>query len=338
MRSDRAFSPARRTLLAAGATTLASGLGLRHGPAEAQSASYPGHPITMVVPFAPGGATDVPARIIQPKLGEILGQQVVVDNRDGANGIIGLNQVARAKPDGYTIALTNVGSMAVNEHIYKDMPFKPLTDLAAVSLVCDIPGIVVASKKFPPNSMAELLAYIKQNPGKVTFASPGVGSVNRLQVEELALSHGLQLLHVPYKGGAGPMTDLMAGRIDFMFLALATGLPQIKGGRIKVLGASTRQRLPQLPDVPTLAEQGFPKNVTSSWQGVFVPASTPAPVIQTLYDALVRTVNDPGVQAAMAEAGLIPVTSASPKAFQDFVAADSAKWGDVVRRANVRAE
>ncbi|GAA4338328.1 tripartite tricarboxylate transporter substrate binding protein [Pigmentiphaga soli] len=341
MSQNECLSPTRRTLLAAGAAALPAaltgGLGLLPGHAGAQEGDYPSHPITMVVPFAPGGATDVPARIIQQKLGEVLGQQIVVDNRDGANGIVGLGQVQRSKPDGYTIALTNVGSMAVNEHIYSSMPFKPLTDFQAVSMVCDIPGVVVASNKFPPNNVTELIAYIKKNPGKVTFASPGVGSVNRLQVEELALSQGLDLVHVPYKGGAGPMPDLIAGRIDFMFLALATALTHLKGGRIKALGSSTRARLPQLPNVPTLAEQGFPKNVTSSWQGIFVPSATPAPIVRRLHEAIVRTVNDPTVQTAMAEAGLLPQTSASPKEFQDFVAADSAKWGDVVRRAHVTA-
>jgi tripartite-type tricarboxylate transporter receptor subunit TctC len=186
--------------------------------------------------------------------------------------------------------------------------------------------------------MAELIEYIRKNPGKVNFASPGAGSVNRLQVEELALSQKLQLVHVPYKGGAGPMPDLMAGRIDFMFLALATALPHIRNQRIKVLGSSTRARLPQLPGVPTLAEQGFPKNVTSSWQGVFVAEGTPAPIVQKLHAALQRTVADPAVQAAMTEAGLLPQTSASPREFQEFVNADSAKWGDVVRRAGIKAE
>jgi tripartite-type tricarboxylate transporter receptor subunit TctC len=338
MKSNQNPSPTRRAILAAGATGLMSGgLGLIPGRAGAEDAPYPNHAITMVVPFAPGGATDVPARLIQQKLGEVLGQQVVIDNRDGANGIIGLGLVERSKPDGYTIALTNVGSMAVNEHIYPNMPFKPLQDFQAVSMVCDIPGVVVASKEFPPNNLAELIDYAKKHPGKVTFASPGVGSVNRLQVEELALSQGLELIHVPYKGGAGPMPDLIAGRIDFMFLALATALTHLKGGRIKALGSSTKARLPQLPDVPTLAEQGFPKNVTSSWQGIFVPAATPAPVVQKLHDAIVKTVADPAVQAAMTEAGLLPQTSESPKAFQDFVAADSAKWGDVARRAHVTA-
>jgi tripartite-type tricarboxylate transporter receptor subunit TctC len=186
--------------------------------------------------------------------------------------------------------------------------------------------------------MAELIAYIKANPGKVNFASPGAGSVNRLQVEELALSQSLQVVHVPYKGGAGPMPDLIAGRINFMFLALATALPHLQAGRIKALGSSTRARLPQLPEVPTLAEQGFPKNVTSSWQGVFVRSGTPAAIIQRLHDAIVRTVADAGVQPAMVNSGLLLQTSASPKEFQDFVVAESAKWGDVARRANVKAD
>jgi tripartite-type tricarboxylate transporter receptor subunit TctC len=333
MDSD-SISARRRALLAAGTAALSGALLPSRG--LAQAADYPNRTITMIVPFAPGGATDTPARVVQMRLGEVLGQSIVIVNRDGANGSIGLSQVARANPDGYTIAMTNVGSMAVNEHLYKDMPFKPLKDLQAVSMVCDIPGVVVASNDFPPNNMAELIAYIRKNPGKVNFASPGVGSVNRLQVEELALTEHLQIVHVPYKGGGGPMPDLAAGRINFMFLALATALPHLKAGRIKALGASTRERLPQLPDVPTLAEQGFPKNVTSSWQGIFVPAATPEPIVQKLHDAIVRTVADPAVQKALFAGGSLPQSSASPKEFQDFVVAESAKWGEVVRRANVQ--
>ena len=330
------FHPGRRGLLAAGvAVPLA---GLLPAVARAQAGRYPDHPITMLVPFAPGGASDIPARIIQPKLSEVLGQQVVIENRDGANGIVGMGVVVRAKPDGYYIGFSNVGAMAINEHLYTSMKFKPQKDFIAVSMVCDIPGVVVANPKFPANNMAELIAYCKANPGKVTFASPGAGSLNRLQTEEFALSQGLQLVHVPYKGGAGPMSDLMAGRIDFMFVALSTALTQLKAGRLKALGSSTRQRLVQMPDVPTLAEQGFPKNISSSWQGIFVPAGTPAPVVQRLHEAIVQVVADPAVQSAMDAAGSIAMSSASPKDFQDFVAADSAKWGDVIRRVGIHEE
>jgi tripartite-type tricarboxylate transporter receptor subunit TctC len=337
MRENQPPSPIRRTILAAGAAALAGGLGLISSRAGAAS-KYPDHPITMVVPFAPGGASDIPARLIQQKLSEILGRQIVIENRDGANGIVGLQLVRHANADGYTIAFANVGAMAINEHIYTDVDFKPQRDFAGVSMVCDIPGIVVANAKLPVNNIADLIAYIRKNPGKVTFASPGAGSINRLQVEELALSEGLQLVHVPYKGGAGPMPDLLAGRIDFMFVALATALPMLKGQRIKVLGSSTRHRLSQLPNVPTLAEQGFPKNISSSWQGIFVPRGTDAAIVQTLYGAIVRAVADPTVQSSMASAGIIPITSASPTEFESFVAADSAKWGDVVKRAHIGVE
>lgn len=328
-------SPRRRRLLAAGAAGLSTGL---LPTLAAARSGYPDHPITMVVPFAPGGATDVPARLIQAKLSRELGASIVIENRDGANGIIGLGQVVRAKPDGYTIALTNVGSMAVNAHIYDSMPFDPLKDLLAVSMVCDIPGVVVANEKFPPNNMAELIDYVRKHPGKVNFGSPGAGSVNRLQVEALALSKHLKMVDVVYKGGAGPMPDLIAGRINFMFLSLATALPHIQGGLIKALGTSTRARLVQLPNVPTLAEQGLPGNVTSSWQGIFVPAKTPDAIVQTLHAAIVRTVADPSVQTLMARGGLLPETSASPQAFQELVDADSAKWGDVARLAHIKAD
>jgi tripartite-type tricarboxylate transporter receptor subunit TctC len=246
--------------------------------------------------------------------------------------------VRHASADGYTIAFANVGAMSINEHIYTDVDFKPQRDFAAVSMVCDIPGVVVANAKLPVNNIADLIAYIRKNPGRVTFASPGAGSINRLQVEELALNEGLHLVHVPYKGGAGPMPDLLAGRIDFMFVALATALPMLKGRRIKVLGSSTRNRLSQLPNVPTLAEQGFPKNISSSWQGIFVPKGTDATIIQTLYGAIVHAVADPGVRSSMTSAGIIPITSASPKEFENFVAIDSAKWGDVVKRAHIGVE
>ncbi|MES2184961.1 MAG: tripartite tricarboxylate transporter substrate binding protein [Pseudomonadota bacterium] len=292
----------------------------------------------MLVPFAPGGASDIPARIIQQKFSEVLGQQIVIENRDGANGIVGMTIVQRAKPDGYTIALANVGAMAINEHVYASMKLRPQQDFMAVSLVCDVPGVVVANPKFPANNLQELVAYVKKNPGKVSFAAPGAGSMNRLQTEEFALSQGLQMINVPYKGGANPVQDIMGGHVDFMFVALSTALTQVKSGRLKALGVATRNRVVQLPDLPTMVEQGFPNNVSSSWQGVFVPAGTPSDIINKLHAALVQTLKDPTVKTRMDDAGIIAVSSASPQAFQDFVAADSAKWGDVVRRAGIREE
>ena len=205
----------------------------------------------------------------------------------------------------------------------RDLTVKPEKDFIPVSIVADTPGILIANPKFPPNNAKELVDYSKERPGKVNFASPGSGSLNRLEMEIFRINAGLDMNHVPYKGGAGPaVADVMGGHVELMFTTISSAIQHVKGGRLKALGVTTKERVPALPDVPTMLEQGFPANVSSSWQGVLVPANTPRPIIEKLHAALVQAVSDPKVKERMAEAGVIAITSKSPEEFKAYLQED----------------
>lgn len=307
-------------------------------PTLAQS-DYPNQPITLIVPFAPGGASDFAARLLQPRLSAILGQQIVVENRDGAAGNVGMDLAARAKPDGYTLFLGNVGTVSINPYIFSSLRVKPLQDFAPISIVADTPGLLIANPSFPPNNVKELVEYVKARPGQVNFASPGTGSVNRLEMESFRREAGLDMVHVPYKGGAGPATaDVMGGHVSLMFVTISSGINHVKGGRLKALGVSTKQRVAQLPDVPTMTEQGYPKSVSSSWQGVLAPAGTPQPIIDKLHAAIVEAMKDDTIRARMGESGVIAVSSASPAEFKQYIEADAAKWSAIIKEIGAKAD
>jgi tripartite-type tricarboxylate transporter receptor subunit TctC len=313
--------------------------GILAAPSARAQSDYPNQPITMVVPFAPGGASDFAARLLQPKLSELLGQQIVIENRDGAAGNVGMDIAARAKPDGYTVFLGNVGTISINPYIFSSLRVKPLQDFIPVSIVADTPGLLIANPAFPPNNVKELVEYVKARPGQVNFASPGTGSVNRLEMESFRREAGLDMIHVPYKGGAGPATaDVMGGHVSLMFVTISSGINHVKGGRLKALGVSTKQRVAQLPDVPTMTEQGYPKSVSSSWQGILVPTGTPQPIVDKLHAAIVETMKDEKIRARMAESGVIAVSSASPAEFKEYIAADAAKWSAVITEIGVKAD
>ena len=303
-------------------------------------AQYPNRPIRMIIPFAPGGASDFVGRIMQPKMAELLGQQVVVENKPGASGNIGVAETARSAPDGYTIFLGNVGSVAINPGVFPNLAVHPLKDLIAVTQVVDVPGTLVANPSFPPNTVKELVAYAKANPGKVNYASPGSGSQNRLEMENLRKSAGgLQMVHVPYKGGAGPAAAaLAAGETHIMFVTASSAMPLVKAGRLKVLAVAAPKRLQPLPDAPTMAESGYPGFETGSWQGVFVPAGTPKDVVDKLYEATIRAMKAPEVIQRLGNGGVEVVTSASPAAFQEFVAAETDRWGKAAKEAGATVD
>ena len=312
--------------------------GLAAGGAHAQAA-YPSQPIRVVVPFAPGGASDFVARLIQPGMSQALGQQIVIENRAGAAGNVGMDVAARAAPDGYTLFLGNVGTISINPSLFPDITVRPEKDFIPVSIVADTPGILIANPKFPPNNAKELVDYVKARQGKINFASPGSGSLNRLEMEIFRLNAGLDMNHVPYKGGAGPaVTDVMGGHVELMFSTISSAIQHVKGGRLKALGVTTRERVPALPEVPTLLEQGFPANVSSSWQGVLVPAGTPRPVIDKVHAALVQALSDAKVKERMAEAGVIATTSTSPEEFKTYLEADAKKWGEVIKQTGAKPE
>jgi len=309
-------------------------------PGIAAAQNYPNKPVRMIIPFAPGGASDFVGRIIQPRMAELLGQQVIVENKPGASGNIGVAETARSAPDGYTIFLGNVGSVAINPGVFPNLAVNPLKDLIAVTQVVDVPGVLVAHPAFPPGTVKELVDYAKANPGKVNYASPGSGSQNRLEMENLRkAAGGLQMVHVPYKGGAGPaVSALVAGETHIMFVTASSAMPMVGAGRLKVLAVAAPKRLQPLPNSPTMQEAGYAGFDTGSWQGVFVPAGTPKEVVDKLYDVSVRTMKAPEVGERLAKGGVEVVTSASPAAFGQFVAAETQRWGKAAKEAGATVD
>jgi tripartite-type tricarboxylate transporter receptor subunit TctC len=332
--ADRSFAPIGVVALGAALVLAASAAWGAEDPAK-----YPAQPIRMVVPFSPGGASDFAARLLQPGMSQFLGQQVVVENRPGAAGNVGMDVAARAAPDGYTIFLGNVGTISINKSLYKELTVDPDKDFIGVTLVAETPGIMVAHPKFPPNTVQELVAYAKAHPGEVNYGSPGSGSLNSLEMEQFRRGAGLDMTHVPYKGGAGPAAaDTVGGHVHMTLVTISTAIQQVKGGRLKALAVTTRERAPSLPNVPTMVEQGFPDNVSSSWQGILVPAGTPRPIIDKLFAAVQHAMQDAKVRDRMSDAGVFPVTSKSPEDFKTYLAAESAKWSRVVKDTGAKPE
>ncbi len=303
--------------------------------AAEDAASYPTRPIHIIVPFAPGGASDFAIRLIQPAMEKALGQSLVIDNRTGAAGNVGMETAARAAPDGYTLFLGNIGTIAINPHFFSELKVAPERDFIPISLAAETPGIVVASEKFPPNSLKEMIAYAKANPGKINYAAAGVSTLNTLAMEQFRHRLGLQMTQVPYKGGAGPaIIDLMAGNVDVMFVTLSSAAQFVKAGKLKGFAVTTKQRVESLPDVPTVVELGFPEDVSGSWQGLFAVKGTSAPIVAKLHAAVLRAMADPDVRKHMIAASMVPTSSPTPQSFKDFVAAELAKWKKVVEQIN----
>ena len=308
-------------------------------PAIAFSQGYPTKPVRMIIPFAPGGASDFVGRIVQPRLGELLGQQVVIENRAGASGNLGLEAAARAAPDGYTIYLGNVGTVAINPGVFLKLPVNPVRDFIAITQVVDVPGVLVVHPSFKVKTIKEMIASAKAYPGKLNFASPGSGSQNRLEMELIRKAEGLDMVHVPYKGGAGPAaTGLIAGETHMMFTTVSSVLGHIKNGRLNALAVVSAKRLAQLPDVPTMVESGYPESTSGSWQGIFVPAGTSKDIVDRLYAVLQQTMRSPEVVERLGKGGVEVVTSPSPAAFAAYVAAETSRWGRVARESGATVD
>jgi len=302
-------------------------------------AQYPNRPVKMIIPFAPGGASDFVGRIFQPRLGELLGQQIVIENRGGASGNIGLEAAARSAPDGYTIYLGNVGTVAINPGVFPKLPVNPLKDFISVTQVVDVPGVLVAHPSFVPNTLKEFVAYAKYYPGRLNYASPGSGSQNRLEMEVVRKAEGLEMVHVPYKGGAGPaVTGLIAGETHLMFTTVSSALGHIKGGRLKALVVVSAKRLAQLPEVPTMVESGYPDSTSGSWQGIFVPSGTSKDIVERLYAVMLQTMKSPDVVDRLAKGGVEVVTSPSSAAFATYVAAETQRWGKVAKESGATVD
>src|SRR5258708_15631180 len=310
--------------------------------------NYPSRPVRILVPYGPGGATDIIARIVAQHLTSELGQSFIVENKPGANGNLALEAAAKAAPDGYTLLVGNVSTNAINENIYaSSLSIKPARDLAGIAKLVEIPHIVVAPASLPANNIAELIALAKKDPGKLNFASVGIGSYPHLDMERLMKAAGIQLTHVPYKGGAGQAIPAMiAGEVQVAFFNMASLLPHIKSGRLKALAAIPVQRLPELPiqrlpelpNVATLAEQGFPGIGTNAWQGMFAPAATPKALIDALHRAVVVVLTRPDTKDGLAKQMMSVEWSRSPQDFTDLVRRETAAWGDFLRSARIQID
>jgi tripartite-type tricarboxylate transporter receptor subunit TctC len=308
-------------------------------PAMAQD-NYPSRPVKILVPYGPGGATDIIARIVAQHLTTDLKESFIVENKPGANGNIALEAVAKAPPDGYTLLIGNVSTNAINENIYAStLTIKPSRDLVGIAKLVEIPHIVVAPASLPANNIAELIALAKKEPGKLNFASVGLGSYPHLDMERFMKAAGIQLTHVPYKGGAGQAIPAMiAGEVQLAFFNMASLLPHIKSGRLKALAAVPAQRIPELPNVPTLAEQGFPGIGTNAWQGMFAPAATPKPVVDALHRAVFVMLSRQETKDGLAKQMMSVEVSKSPQEFTDLVRRETAAWGEFLRAARIRID
>jgi tripartite-type tricarboxylate transporter receptor subunit TctC len=302
------------------------------------AASYPTRPVRMIVPFAPGGASDTVGRIIQPAMTELLGEQVVVDNRGGAAGNIGVEVAVRATPDGYNFLLGNVGTMAINPVYYTKFPYRPLKDLIPITQVVDVPGCIVVHPSLPAKNVKELIAHLKANPGKLNYGAPAPSSANALEMTMFLNATGTNAVQIAYKGGAGPaMIGLLGNEVQMMFVTFSSAVNFAKQGRVKMLGVISPQRNPALADIPTMREQGLDM-VVGSWQGLFVPKGTPQPVVNKLYKVGIAMMKDPLVIKRLGDSGISIITSKSPADFVAFVKSETERFGKVIKDANIETQ
>lgn len=298
-------------------------------------AAYPDRPITIVVPYAPGGAADAVARVLATRLGARLGASVIVDNKAGASGTIGASYVAKANADGYTL-LYDATPYSINPHLFPKMPYAA-NALQPLSLVLLAPNVLIVKADSPIKNINDLVARAKATPGKLNFASGGSGTVQRLAAELMRQQLGLDMVHVPYKSGGPAITDVMAGQVDFMFGTLAATYPHIAGGKLRALAVSAPERSRRLPDVPTVAETVVPGYEAFEWNGMFLPAGTPEPIAARLRQAVQEVMQEDEVKQRMADIGAQPVGS-TPAEFAAFLKKEDAKWGEVVRKGHIKLD
>lgn len=300
-------------------------------PAAAQG--YPNRPIRMVAPFAPGGGTDIAARILAEGMSKDLGQPVIVDNRPGAGSILGTDIVAKATPDGYTLLLGNI-SMAFNAALYKKLPFDTLNDFIPISLVVDQANILVAHPSLPVKNLKDLVAYARSNPGKLNYGSAGLGSGTHLAMELLILSLKVKMTHIPFKGTGPALTALLSNEINVFLSTFASALPHVKSGRLQSFGVTTAKRVDALPDAPTIAEAGVPGFDYSTWYGLLGPAKMPAAIVDQINKVAVRQLNSPEMSKRLIGQGMQPIPSTAAE-YSARLKSDVAKWQKVVREANI---
>ena len=304
--------------------------------ALAHSQPYPHKPVRMIVPFSPGGGTDIVARTLGAKLGDVMGQTFIVDNRAGANGNIGMALAARAQADGYTLSFTS-SALVINPSLYKKLAYDPLADFAPITLATLIPFILVAHPSVPASSVRELVAYATSRPRQLSYASSGAGNATHLSMALFEKMAKLDLVHVPYKGTGQGIVDVMAGHVQLMFGAIPSTMPQVRAGKLKLLAISSAKRSAVLPDVPTVAEGGVPGYELTSWYGALAPAGTPKAIVDRLNREMVKVLNQPEMKTRLTDVGAEPVGS-SPQQFAAFIRSERAKYAEVVSAARVPAE
>ena len=300
-------------------------------------ATYPSRPIRFIVPFPPGGGTDILARLVANKLTESLGWQIVVDNRGGAGGNIGLDAAAKAAPDGYTMVMGQTSNLAINPALYSKLPYDPIKHFTPVSLVASSPIAITVSGKSPHKTLGDLVAAAKAKPGEITFGSPGNGTVSHLTGEMFQRAAGVKYIHVPYKGAAQAMPDLIGGRIHFYTSSLETAMPQMKAGAIRTLAVTSLQRIPAVPDIPTVSESGLKGFEATTWFGVLVAKGTAAPIVDRLSSEIVKVLNASDIRSRMADNGGAMVKP-GPAEFDRFLKAEIAKWGRIVKDSGVKVD
>ena len=326
---------ARRRLITLAAAA-AGALALLPVAATAQGEAWPARQLKLVVPFPAGGSTDSVGRLLAAELSKELGQTVVVENKGGANGNIGSDMVAKAPADGYTLLLSGVGSNAISYSVYKNMPYRN-SDFAHISLLATGPNVLVDNNEFPGKTFGEFIKLTRENPGKYTHASSGSGSSGHLAMEMLEQAAKIDLVHVPYKGGAAAITDMIGGRVSVMFLNQDTLLPQVRSGKLRALAVASAKRNPAYPDTPTVAESGYPGFSAESWFGLSAPANTPPAVIQKLNQATVKALSSAEIRQKLESVGFVVVAD-DPKSFSAFVEAEIAKWGKAAKASGAKLD
>jgi tripartite-type tricarboxylate transporter receptor subunit TctC len=305
--------------------------------AASEAQPFPSRSVTLTVGFAPGGGTDTAARVIAQKLSENIHQSVVVDNKAGAGGNIAAQHIATAPPDGYTIHLTSVGPMAVAPHMVKNLPYDPKRDIAPITMGVMFPNVIVVPPTLPAKTLAELVALARQKPGQMTYASSGVGGAGHLTGELFKERAGIDMIHVPYKGGAPAMTDLLTGRVDMYPSVPSTAAPYIESGKLRALATTGAKRSSTMPDVPTVAESGYPGFEATNWYAFVAPGGTPKEILDFWNRELVKVLNDPRVKADLARHGLDPAPGTREE-LASYMARESETWGKVVRTAKITAD
>ncbi|MFZ5691132.1 MAG: Bug family tripartite tricarboxylate transporter substrate binding protein [Pseudomonadota bacterium] len=302
-------------------------------PSHAQD--FPTKPIKLIVPFPAGGPNDIIARVVGAKMSELLGQPVVIDNRSGAGGVLGTDAVAKAEPDGHTIAITSAGALAISKSLQQKLPYDTLKDLKPVTLVAKVPELLVVATDVPASSMKELLALAKAKPGSLNFASTGPGSMPHLAGELFKSAAGIDIVHVPYKGAAPAVNDIIGNQVHMVFLDIPVLLPQVKAGKVKPIAIGSAERASSLPDVPTTAETGLPQILAENWYGMVAPAATPPAVIAKLHKATADALKSAEVKDKLAPQGAILVGN-TPEEFATYIQSEIGKWGKVAKDAGIK--